>query len=49
MEFNQAYKYLNQYRKTLTKQQYKTFLGQMKSGNIQEMLKGLNKIIAKRN
>lgn len=47
MEFSQAYNYLNKYRKTLTKQQYKTFLGQMKSGNIAGMLKGLGKIINK--
>lgn len=43
MEFSKAYAYLNQYRSILTKQQYKTFLGQAKSGNVEAMIKGLNK------
>lgn len=45
MSFSEGYKYLNKHRNKLSKQQYKTFLGQMKNGNIDGMIKGLSKII----
>ena len=47
--FSKSYNLLKSYRNILTKQQYKTFLGQMKSGNIEGALKGMKKVIGGKN
>lgn len=40
-------KLLNQHKKRLTKQQYKTFKGQILAGDIQGFYKGLPKVLQK--
>lgn len=40
-----ALKYLYQYKDRLTYQQYKTIVGQIKSGNIEGAKKGLYKLL----
>lgn len=42
-----AMKLLNQHKKRLTKQQYKTFKGQILAGDIQGFYKGLPKVLQK--
>lgn len=49
MNFNTAYKMLNEHRKVIGKQAYKTLLGQVKSGNIEGAMKGYAKILARHN
>lgn len=44
MNFN-LYKLLNKYKNKLNKQQYKTIKGQIKVGDLEGALKGLNKLI----
>lgn len=39
------YRLLNHYKKDLTKQQYKTFKGQINSGDTKGFMKGFYKII----
>ena len=39
------YKLLKKYRNRLNKQQYKTFKGQIKSGDIESFRKGINKVL----
>ena len=46
-ELINAFKTLKAFRYKLTKQQYKTFKGQILSGNIEGFKKGLNKIVCK--
>lgn len=48
MTFNQAYKELNKFRQVIGKQAYKTFLGQIKSGNIEGAMKGYVKLLRKK-
>lgn len=38
------YKLLNQYKWRMTKQQYKTIKGQIKKGDFEGALKGINRI-----
>ena len=38
---------LNRYKKQLTKQQYKTFKGQILAGDTQGFVKGLYKVISR--
>ena len=40
---------LNRYKKQLTKQQYKTFKGQILSGDTKGFIKGLQKILYRNN
>ncbi len=39
------FRLLNQYKKQLTKQQYKTFKGQIKSGDTKGFVRGLSKVL----
>lgn len=39
------FRLLNKYKNNLTKQQYKTFKGQIRSGDIKGFMKGFYKII----
>lgn len=39
------FKLLNQYKKQLTKQQYKTFKGQILAGDLKGFVKGLHKVL----
>lgn len=41
------FRLLNQYKSKLTKQQYKTFKGQILSGDTKGFVKGLLKVLAK--
>lgn len=41
----QAFKLLKKYKYRLTKQQYKTFKGQILANDIQGFIKGLKKVI----
>lgn len=45
MSINESLKLLKDYKYRITKQQYKTFKGQILSGNIEGFKKGLFKII----
>lgn len=47
-EIKQAYILLNDYRYRLTKQQKKTFIGQIKNGDIEGFKKGLFNLIKKK-
>ena len=42
------FKLLNQYKHKLTKQQYKTFKGQILAGDIKGFVKGLQKVLYRR-
>lgn len=42
------YMILNKYKKQLTAQQYRTFKGQIKAGDYEGFLKGLEKILNRR-
>ncbi len=44
-EISLALKELHNYKDKLTYQQYKTLIGQIKSGNIEGAKKGLNKLL----
>lgn len=39
------FRLLNQYKKQLTKQQYKTFKGQILAGDLKGFVKGLHKVL----
>lgn len=45
MSVKECFKLLQEYKYRITKQQYKTFKGQILSGNIEGFRKGLFKII----
>lgn len=47
-EAGHAYKYIKQYYKYLSRQEYKTLVGQVKSGNIEGAMKGLGKVLSKK-
>ena len=42
------FRLLDKYKKQLTKQQYLTFKGQIKSGDTQGFIKGLQKVLYRR-
>ena len=45
MKINEYIKYLDGYRKQITKQQYDTFRGKLKQGDIMAVRKGLESVL----
>lgn len=47
-EAGHAYRHIKQYYKYLSRQEYKTLVGQIKSGDIEGAMKGLDKVLSKK-
>lgn len=44
----QAYKHIKQYFKYLSRQEYRTLVGQIKANNVLGAMKGLDKVLSKK-